>query len=258
MGETILYKYLYADGGLEMLKNSNLQFTNATRFNDPFDCHPALIDFSHIPEDNQMMRNWGKEAAIDLETNRYERLRNDAWICSLSKNHDSILMWAYYGNQEGMCVGLNTVKVMKCLSHIINKVYIGAQLLEVQYKEMVEKPDYFHEYHNYYNYVLATKAKAWEHEQEVRILLMNPAFVFKAVPGKKEEKEEEEYVDVREFRAYPKISSDCFESLYLGIKMDEDKKAEIIEAARKLNPDINIYQMTIDPEAFKLKEELTD
>ena len=41
MGETILYKYLEADEGLKMIKNSNLQFTNATRFNDPFDFHPA-------------------------------------------------------------------------------------------------------------------------------------------------------------------------------------------------------------------------
>ena len=250
MGATILYKYLDANGGLAMLTNSNLQFTNATRFNDPFDCHPALIDFSQIPEDNQMLKNWGKEAAIDLEANRYERLRDDAWICSLSKIHDSVLMWAYYGYQAGICIGLDMEKVNECLSHVITHFGIGAQILEVKYKERVEKPDYFHEPKDYYTYVLSTKAKDWEHEKEVRILLMNPAFVPKAVPGK-----EEEYVDVREFRAYPKISSDCFESLYLGIKMDGEKKEQIIEAARKLNPDIKIYQMRIDPEAFKLKEE---
>ena len=29
---------------------------------------------------------------------------------------------------------------------------------------------------------------------------------------------------------------------------------EIIKAARELNPEIKIYQMTTDPEAFKLKE----
>lgn len=45
-----LYKYLDVNGGLMMLHNSNLQFTNATRLNDPFDCHPALFDFSHAPE----------------------------------------------------------------------------------------------------------------------------------------------------------------------------------------------------------------
>ena len=37
-----LYKYLDVDGGLARLEHQNLQFTNATKFNDPFDCHPAL------------------------------------------------------------------------------------------------------------------------------------------------------------------------------------------------------------------------
>ena len=44
-----LYKYLDFTGGLMMLHYSNLQFTNATQLNDPFDCHPSLIDFSNVP-----------------------------------------------------------------------------------------------------------------------------------------------------------------------------------------------------------------
>ena len=43
MVATHLYKYLDFQGWLKMLENSNLQFTNATQLNDPFDCHPALI-----------------------------------------------------------------------------------------------------------------------------------------------------------------------------------------------------------------------
>lgn len=38
MTSPVLYKYLDADGGLNMLKYHNLQFTNASRLNDPFDC----------------------------------------------------------------------------------------------------------------------------------------------------------------------------------------------------------------------------
>ena len=41
-----LYKYLDFNDGVMMLHYSNLQFTNATQLNDPFDCHPSLIDFS--------------------------------------------------------------------------------------------------------------------------------------------------------------------------------------------------------------------
>ena len=58
----ILYKYLDVDGGLAMLKHHNLQFTNATKFNDPFDCHPALFDYSHAPviQNNQFSQRKAK------------------------------------------------------------------------------------------------------------------------------------------------------------------------------------------------------
>ena len=48
----ILYKYLDIKGAIKMIGNSNLQFTNATQLNDPFDCHPKLFDYSNVPEQN--------------------------------------------------------------------------------------------------------------------------------------------------------------------------------------------------------------
>jgi len=79
-----------SSGGLMMLHNSNLQFTNATRLNDPFDCHPALFDFSHAPEYSY---NWPpKDFMVEKGKTDTENLRNSAWICSLSKIHNSLLM----------------------------------------------------------------------------------------------------------------------------------------------------------------------
>lgn len=52
----VLYKYLDIKGGKMMigmegaLKRPNIQFTNASQLNDPFDCHPNLMDYSEIPE----------------------------------------------------------------------------------------------------------------------------------------------------------------------------------------------------------------
>ena len=43
----ILYKYLDIVGAKCMIGNQNLQFTNASQLNDPFDCHPKLIDYSN-------------------------------------------------------------------------------------------------------------------------------------------------------------------------------------------------------------------
>ena len=251
MSETKLYKYLDSNGGLKMLEYSNLQFTNATKLNDPFDCHPALIDFSNVPK--EACKAWSADDIAWLMSSKFKRNRDKTWICSLSKNHDSMLMWAYYGNHKGVCIGLDMDKAKQYLDNIQCSVFRGAQELEVQYKEVIEKPDFFHERIDYYRYQYSTKAKEWEHEQEVRLVLIEPSIAFTPMALLNDPKEGE-ITDWKEVRAYPKIGGECFDSLYLGIKIDEDKKAEIIKTALTLNSDIKIYQMEIDPKAFRLKE----
>ncbi len=90
MGAVKLYKYLDYNGGRMILKFSNLQFTNATQLNDPFDCHPALIDFSKVPQ--EACRGWTPEIIEQLRSDPFRRNREEAWICSLSKIHDSRLI----------------------------------------------------------------------------------------------------------------------------------------------------------------------
>ena len=251
MSETKLYKYLDSNGGLKMLEYCNLQFTNATKLNDPFDCHPALIDFSNVPK--EACKAWSADDIAWLMSSKFKRNRDKTWICSLSKNHDSMLMWAYYGNHKGVCIGLDMDKAKQYLDNIQCSVFRGALEFDVQYKEVIEKPDFFHERIDYYRYQYSTKAKEWKHEQEVRLVLIEPSIAFTPMALLNDPKEGE-ITDWKEVRAYPKIGGECFDSLYLGIKIDEEKKAEIIKTALTLNPDINIYQMEIDPKAFKLKE----
>jgi len=251
MSETKLYKYLDSNGGLKMLEYSNLQFTNATKLNDPFDCHPALIDFSNVPK--EACKAWSADDIAWLMSSKFQRNRDKTWICSLSKNHDSMLMWAYYGNHKGVCIGLDMDKAKQYLDNIQCSVFRGALEFDVQYKEVIEKPDFFHERIDYYRYQYSTKAKEWEHEQEVRLVLIEPSIAFTPMALLNDPKEGE-ITDWKEVRAYPKIGGECFDSLYLGIKIDEEKKSEIIKAALTLNPDIKIYQMEIDPKAFRLKE----
>ena len=257
-----LYKYLDVDGGLAMLSNSNMQFTNATRLNDPFDCHPSLIDFSNVPEER--MRVWGKDLVMKTESNRYEHYRDGAWVCSLSKVNNSLLMWSYYSNHRGVCIGLNMEKTRKCLSNILCSIYIGALEFEVQYKEIIEKPDYFKQKNGFelLRYQLSTKAKEWEHEQEVRLVLINPtpaiiknhsSMVTMALPYKPKDKTKA--IDCKEARAYRKIGGECFESVYLGVNIDEEKRNQIIKVAKKLNPDVKMYQMKVDADAFRLQPE---
>ena len=247
---TVLYKYLNADGGLEMLKHHNLQFTNASKFNDPFDCHPALFDYSHAPVNKN---NWPPADFLSMKgENDMENLRNNTWICCLSKVYDSLLMWAYYNNHKGVCIGLNIDAVLESCQH----GFIGLMspsVEEVKYKDILQKPDYFKD-HILWIDLWTTKAKAWEHEQEVRLITKDPAWVRARMDIPKELKDKE-IVDGKEIRHYPELSADCFESVYLGVNILPQKKTEIIKFAKNLNPNIKIYQMTIDLEAFRLKAE---
>ena len=250
----ILYKYLDAEGGLKMLGYGNLQFTNANYLNDPFDCHPGLIDFSNVP--TEWMNVWDKESVILLESDKYKQLRNKAYVCSLSKVHNSLLMWSYYcHNHTGVCIGIDMEKANKYLSKIQCKIYIGSKKMDVQYCDIIKKPDYFHDSEDYFHYLLSTKAKDWEHEQEVRLVLIepSPAFTRMTLPRKPKENE---VVDWKEVRFCPTIGSECYESLYLGINIDKTAREELVRIARKRNPDIKIFQMKVNPEAFMLKEEL--
>lgn len=268
----ILYKYLDAEGGAAMLYNSNLMFTNATQLNDPFDCHPAYIHLSG--EMTTPYKGWSPEIVSWLEYNKRLQRRDKTYICSLSKVHDSILMWSYYSKHSGICIGLDMEKTRKYLNRMTG-LFLGCPELEVQYRDVVNDPSSIKDPNDFLCYHFATKAKEWQHEQEVRLIAYDPSPEYMWQPGQYEEvsffkkltrmfqkKKEDAYMDWKEERAFLDIGGECFESIYLGVNLNEKKNAEtkekIIKVARKCNPDIKIYQMTIDPEAFRLKEELIE
>ena len=246
-----LYKYLDAQGGLAMLSNGNIQFTNATKLNDPFDCHPSLIDFSHVPLERT--RVWRKEDIINLESNRFERHRDKTWLCSLSKNYDSLLMWSYYNCYKGLCIGIDLEKADKYLSRIWGSIILGYLKFEVRYRDIIEKPDFFKREEDLWTYQLSTKGKVWEHEQELRLVIVDPSMMTPYYVPK--EFDRKEIVDYKEIRFVPKIGGECFNSVYLGVNIDDDMKNQIINKAKGLNPEIKIYKMKVDANAFKLKTE---
>lgn len=245
---TRLYKYLDVTGGLAMLEHHNLQFTNASKFNDPFDCHPALFDYSYIPENKD---DWPIAKFLSFKgENDMENLRNSTWMCCLSKVYDSLLMWAYYNSHKGICIGLNVEAVLKSCQHgFFGLMYPSVE--EVKYKDILQKPDYFKDHPSWID-LWTTKAKAWGHEQEVRLITKDPVWV-RAGRDIPNELKDDEIVDGKEIRHYPQLSADCFESVYLGVNILPRNKTKIIKVARNLNPNIKIYQMTTDPEAFQLR-----
>lgn len=242
----LLYKYLDVNGATMMLYHSNLMYANATTFNDPFDCHPGLIDFSNVPLEE--CKGWTPEIVEDLRTNRHENYRNNLWICCLSKVHDSLLMWSYYNKHEGVCIGLNMDNVAKYID-VRYGLMATVRGKEVEYRDIIEKPVCRSFHGDYFDYQVFTKAKAWEHEQEVRLFVYKPSpMFFRLLPFQKDKQE----FDHKEVRTFIELGPECFDSIYLGVKISAKDKAEIIQYAKKLNPNIKIYQMEIDSNAFRV------
>ena len=244
-----LYKYLDAEGALMMLYYKTLQFTNATQMNDPFDCHPSLIDVSNVPKERGSV--WGKDVVKQIETNKFERTRDLAWICSLSKVHNSLLMWSYYNKHKGVCIGLDMERARKYLSCMMG-LLVGCLEWEVKYKDILEKPDLFKGTEDIFHYQLTTKAKEWKHEKEVRLISYDPSPMYmKLLPG---QSDKDGPIPWNTMRAFLQLGGECFESIYLGINIEKDKKEKLITAAKQCNPNISIFQMGVDPEAFRLEE----
>ena len=243
-----LYKYLDADGGLMMLYYGTLMFTNATQLNDPFDCHPAYID---IPKDAiPHYRGLPSKVVSEVEYNKRLNQRDKAYICSLSKVHDSILMWSYYSKHTGICIGLDMEKTRKYYNRMIGLI-IGCHEYEVKYRDIIDRHDTTND-----SYLFTTKAKEWQHEQEVRLVSYDPSPEYmRLLPG---QDEKDGPIPWKTIRAFLDIGGECFESVYLGVNISKKDKEKVIKVAHKCNPDIKIYQMTIDPKAFRLKEELVN
>ena len=244
-----------------MIGNQKLQFTNASKLNDPFDCHPNLIDFSNTPD--SLTKGWIPQKWMeDKEKTDALNLRNDTWLCSLSKVNDSLLMWSHYcWNHSGVCIGLDLDKVMESVPPMFGTFNVEPFVLEIQYQDIIKRPNcYYSRSMDAWQYQWSTKAKEWEYEQEVRLVFKNPYPAYAALtPEQAKRSDKGETLDWKEIHHYMPLKGDCFESIYFGVNIDPTEKDKIINFARtKLNPDIKLYQMQIDENAFRLNAEIIE
>lgn len=250
----ILYKYLDITGAKCMIGYQNLQFTNASQLNDPFDCHPRLLDYSNIPDsiaDKGIPKEWLQEKAENDALN----LRNKTWLCSLSKINNSILMWSHYcSNHRGVCIGLNMDEVKKSVPPMFGTIYLEPEELEVHYQDILERPN---NVRSSWYYQWQTKAKEWEYEQEVRLVIKDPSPFYAALTPEQAERKGE--MDWREVHHYMPLRGECFEAVYFGINIDLTEKEKLINyALTYLNPNLKVYQMAVDENAFRLNPILED
>ena len=254
----ILYKYIDINGAKLMIGNQNLQFTNASQLNDPFDCHPKLIDYSDVP-DHLAKDSIRKEWQQLIGENKALNLRNDTWLCSLSKVNDSLLMWSHFCyNHKGVCIGLDLDKVMESVPPLFGTTFIKPLVIEVQYQDIIERPNAYLPTEDMFSYQWRTKAKEWAYEQEVRLVIPRPHPMYAALTFEQVKRSKRnETIDGKELHHYMPLKGECFESIYFGVNIESSIKEKIIQHAReKLNPQIGLYQMRVDENAFRLNPEM--
>lgn len=250
----ILYKYLNIKGAEAMIGNNTLQFTNATKLNDPLDTHHRLVSNPNVFDPNgrglTSSKWWAEKEELDAKN-----LRDDTWICSLSKVNNSAVMWSHYcDNHTGICIGLDMDKVMKCCPPLFSTIYDKPIEIEVKYQVLLEYPNATDSEGFFYQWQV--KAKEWEHEQEVRLVAVKPHSMYAAFTPEQAKLHKKEW-DIRDLHHYMRLRGECFDSIYFGYNIGEKDKEKIINYARtKLNPQIKLYQMGVDDNALRLQHEI--
>ena len=163
-------------------------------------------------------------------------------------------MWSHYcQNHSGICIGLNMENVHKSVPQMFSSIYCELLEYEVQYKDILERPT---PDRSPWDYQLCSKAEEWRYEQEVRLIVYKPSGFYEKYTNEQiEASKRGEVLDGRTVRQYLPLKGDCFESVYFGININKVEKEKISKYMQEHFPEAKLYQMTIDPDALRLKAE---
>lgn len=175
-----------------MLKNREFYFSDPKHFNDPVDCQIGIYSALKTAVDIAEKENSTvKEKLKNLGTlehicTKIEKDVKNAAVFSLSKEENNILMWSHYTERHsGFSVGFalsNTFTEYNEANAIIgtNEVHYSEDNPFVDYFLEFAKCSQIPEWKEFWipllSMGLAVKSKAWEYENEVRII--------RAMPGK--------------------------------------------------------------------------
>jgi hypothetical protein len=172
----VLYKnFSLSQTSLNSLKTNRLWGSHPFQFNDPFDFHENLVEIDSPELVRKFFENIGvnyeeerKKFSSDEDITEYvkrhftQMIYRKLGVISMSSNPNNLLMWSYYGNNQGFQVGYFWEK--------FNFKYLGPY--PVNYVEEVTRLSV-----KEYDIPLTTlyqsnvKFKGWEHEKEWRFLI---------------------------------------------------------------------------------------
>jgi len=237
-----------------ILTDSEIYFTSARKFNDPFDCRiPMRYDLcpeeqmksrmrDRLKNDNpNMLENeiennvnhfYDKKLWLDPENvKRTEEMKfTDYGLFSLTEIDDDILMWSHYANShKGFCVGIDTEKFEEYLRMMFSAYNILIDLIKIIYSvpypilNPLELDD-----EEYFKSLLKYKAAHWSYEKEYRYIIFNKS------------------------DCPLKIDRGIINKVILGCEMPEEHKNEIKKIIKEMNTKVTLYQAVKKKDEFGL------
>lgn len=156
---TMIYKYcrgLVRD--LNTMKQKKIWLSNASSFNDPFDCAYLVNKRSKDTYQKEESERALKEYLEQQEADRNSRIKtNSSFVACFSEICNSSAMWGYYAdNHMGLCIGYDLVELIEKFN-----------IMPVVYSEDVPVIEAENGGPNMAS--VMTKSLEWQHEREWRI-----------------------------------------------------------------------------------------
>lgn len=237
-----LYQYLDLDGGIKMLENSNIMFTQATTLDDKNDCSfRARYDFSSIHENIKEI--------LSKQISDHENIQRQIGVRSLCKENDNPLMWENYTDEhKGICIGLN-------VEYLFSEIPEAFPLVVKYVSGDDEDPKDIWEVYSgdktprILSDIITTKSIEYEGEKEVRLAVLKEACDVsweckKCLACMRK--------GGRVFPIFHTLINECFDSLYLGSRMTKEEKEKTVSMAKVRFPEMNIFEMIIGQKAIRL------
>jgi hypothetical protein len=251
-----LYKYTRFDRNsyYENLFENVLYFPNITQLNDPFDsqvtirydlCTEAQLDAileRSIPnyDENNFEQKMKKKIAKDefrlnpklMEERLFNFVQQRVGIFSLAESKDNLLLWSHYSDDhKGFCVEFDAVKLYNLLINVFIWQNVKTFIFKVEYQDEfpIIIPTIDNDEERLKKQFLI-KSKAWEYEQEWRILVLD---------GTRENE----------------IPEGVIKNIYLGLNAVEENEKICKALLKKYNPNVGLFKAQKKKNEFGLEFE---
>jgi hypothetical protein len=181
-----IYKYTTIESAILILNSSKLKFSKPSDFNDPFDCNLTINTNNTAEEiDNhiELLRKknnltdekiklvkskfHNSEELFKITNNSIKQVKEEFGITCFSKNEKNLIMWAHYCDKhKGICMKFD----------ILADPDFFMIPFQVLYKNEYPNFNYIRNRDGLAKFLVETKSKDWEYEQEIRVMKHGPDF----------------------------------------------------------------------------------